>query len=292
MRRFPLHALTPILGKEAGLFAWHLDRLVPQVDGTRYEFEDARLLAELSPPEMNRVYWQEILARSHWAAAATMVRTSRWLSGLKAAHADSNLLAFAACARGLIEAAADAEYTLCAVPLTLARDRLRLQAALAGTLLSLFVIPELEDRLIHFTHARKPNRGEAVPQAHVALQVSRYRERLAQVQPKVSELYSQLCDLTHPGASSVLSYAEALKPDASTICFSVRAEGPAHERLRSSLQAVAPDILMLGLNPAFAALKVLNALPVTALHTPAVDDIDMSDVSLWQKARASLVATT
>jgi hypothetical protein len=122
----------------------------------------------------------------------------------------------------------------------------------------------------------------------MALQVSRYRERLDSFQPNVSELYNQLCDFTHPGASSVLSYAEALNPDASLIRISVAAERSNLEILRSSLRAVAGDVLMFGLNPAFAVLKVLNVFPVSALHTPTANQIDMSEIPLWQKVRESL----
>jgi hypothetical protein len=46
---------------------------------------------------------------------------------------------------------------------------------------------------------------------------------------------------------------------------------------------------MLGLNPALATLKLLNALPVARLHTPAMDQVDMSEIPLWQKVRAFLV---
>ncbi len=289
MRSFPIHPVTQVLGKEAGLFAYHLDRLLPEVNGTQYDFEDSHEFAKRPPHEMNRVYWTEVLFRCHWAAAGAMVRTQRWLSGFRQSHMHSNLLAAAACARGLIEAAADADYTLAVVPLSLAQDHERVRAAVEGRLLPRFVAPELEERLIHFTHARKPEKGGLVPASHIALPVGEYRARLDQVEPKVSECYRVLCDLTHPGASSVLSYAEALTSDAASVRFAVESEVTHLEEVRASLESIISTILMLGLNPALATLKLLNAFPVARLHTPAMDQVDMSEIPLWQKVRAFLV---
>ncbi len=141
MRSFPIHPVTQVLGKEAGLFAYHLDRLLPEVNGTQYDFEDSHEFAKRPPHEMNRVYWTEVLFRCHWAAAGAMVRTQRWLSGFRQSHMHSNLLAAAACARGLIEAAADADYTLAVVPLSLAQDHERVRAAVEGRLLPDLSLP-------------------------------------------------------------------------------------------------------------------------------------------------------
>ncbi len=288
MRAFPIHPITSVLGKEAGLFAHNLDRLTTAINGTVYDFEDPHEFANRPLHEMNRVYWTELLSRCHWAAAGAMVRTQRWLSGFRQSHSDSNLLAAAACARGLIEACADAEYTLAVVPVTLARDHARVLAAVEGRLLPAYVNPELEERLIHFTHARKPTKGKPTPASHAALQSAEYRARLDTVEPKVADCYRLLCDLTHPGASSVLSYAQALTSDAARVRFSVEAEAAHLEELRVALSAIMPSVLMLGLNPAFVTLKVLNRFPLARLHTPAMDQIDLTEIPLWQKALAFL----
>jgi hypothetical protein len=285
--QYPIHTISPVLGKEAGIFAFHLDHLLPELDGTEYEFEHSEVFQARPFHEMNRVYWTEILYRSHWAAASAMVRLHRWLSGFNSAHGQTNILAAAACARGMIEAAADAEYTLQMVPLTL--DHVNLKAALEGNLLPGWVNEELEERLIHFVYARKPQRGEKLPSSHIARHAAQYRERLDGVQPKVSECYGVLCDLTHPGASSVLSFTEeSMTPDATTVRFSPDAEVTGLGQLTSMIRAVVVDVLMLGLNPALVTLEVLNAFPVKRLHTTAMNEIDLTDIPLWTKARALL----
>jgi hypothetical protein len=287
-RQYPIHTISPVLGKEAGVFAFHLDHLLPELDGTEYEFEPSEVFQARPFHEMNRVYWTEILYRSHWAAASAMVRLHRWLSGFNSAHGQTNLLAAAACARGMIEAAADADYSLHMVPPTLTRDHVHLKAALEGNLLPPWINPELEERLIHVSHARKPQRGEKLPSSHKAQYVAQYRERLDEVQPKLSECYGMLCDLTHPGASSVLSFAESMTPDASVVRFSPDAEVTELGQLTSMIREVVADVLMLGLNPTLVTLKVLNDFPVQRLHTTAMNEVDLTDIPMWTKARALL----
>lgn len=285
---FPIHPITAVLGKEAGLFAHHLDRLLPELNGTLYEFDDGEKFAKRPPSERNGIYWMEILFRSHWTAAAALVRTQRCLTGFRESYTNRNLLAAAACARGLIEAAADAEYTLAVVPLTLARDCERITAAIEGRLLPRLVNPELEERLIHFTHARKPQKRDKAPPSHVALSVAAYRSRLDQVEPRVADFYRLLCDLTHPGASSVLSYAEAVTSDATRVRFAIDAEATGLEELRSAFESIISNVLMLGVNPALVTLNLLNSFPLARLHTRAMDQLDLSEIVLWQKVCAFL----
>jgi hypothetical protein len=289
-REFPIHAFSRILGKEVGLFAHLIDHLLPELDGTRYEFEDRSVFAARPKLEMNRVYWTEMLYRSHWASAGSILRIQRWLSGYHLAYSQSNLLAAAACARGLIEAAADSEHTLGAVPLSLARDHASITAALGETLIAPFVSPELEERLIHFTHARKTSKSETAPSSHIARQVVQYRARLDQIEPRVVHLYGYLCDLTHPGASSVLSYAEALSMNAELMQFSVAAETRALRDLNSDFLKLASSVLMFGLNPAFVTLKLLNAFPLVQIHTSGANTLDLEEIRLWQEVSGLLRA--
>ena len=113
-------------------------------------------------------------------------------------------------------------------------------------------------------------------------------ERLDELQPRVSECYGVLCDLTHPGASSVLSFAESMTPDATAVRFSPDAEVTGLGQLTSMIRAVVVDVLMLGLSSALVTLKVLNAFPVKRLHTTAMNEIDLTDIPLWTEARALL----
>jgi hypothetical protein len=83
-----------------------------------YEFlglADYEALARADPKEGQRVYWNEILARAHMAAATALYRSKQWIDAVDQAASNSNALAFAAALRGLIESAADTTSSLTTV---------------------------------------------------------------------------------------------------------------------------------------------------------------------------------
>ena len=56
--------------------------LAPKLAGSSYQFMTVAAWQELvlrDIPKGMRVYWREILLRCHWASAASLIRTSRWL---------------------------------------------------------------------------------------------------------------------------------------------------------------------------------------------------------------------
>jgi hypothetical protein len=69
---------------------------------------------------------------------------------------DSNFLGFAACMRGLLESVADGYYALCRVPEPIARSAQRVNSVFVGNMPEDLPCPaeEVENALIHFTHAR------------------------------------------------------------------------------------------------------------------------------------------
>ena len=71
----------------------------------------------------------------------------------------------------------------------------------------MMISKELEDTLIHFTHARKLSKGEDAPSTHRARQPWEYIKRIEEMNNNgVKELYSELCELVHPAADSVLMW--------------------------------------------------------------------------------------
>lgn len=283
-----LHPLSTILGEETGIFAHVLDQIVPHLDGVRYTFLEIAKFKALPVALMNQVYWTEILYRSHWAAAATLIRAHTWLASILAAYREANVLSLAAAGRALIEASADSFFTLQAVPMTLARHNQMIRVALRGELIELNVNGALEDRLIHFTHARKPTKGESLPQSHVAKQVYEYRAPLDRMEPAVADCYCTLCDLTHPGASSVAITA-LTSADGKFVTLSLLMQQGWFEKVRIQLTEVMPAVLQLGLNAALVTLKTLNAFPLESTRTPSIGHLDFGTIEAWTKVQQILV---
>lgn len=117
---------------------------------------DPEKFKDLAINDLQRTYWTEILQRSHWTAISTIQRNIKWMEGISLSLGSSNMFLFAAALRGFIEACADSLTTLALVLLTLAKHFRRIKLALTGQIRNneVFIIPELEDELIHFAFAK------------------------------------------------------------------------------------------------------------------------------------------
>src|SRR5215475_6823994 len=80
----------------------------------------------------NRVYVQELLFRTHFAALTTLFRNRRWMAGIDAALKHPNYFAFCACLRGFVESAADSHDALFSGLWTLVEHFGPIACALAG----------------------------------------------------------------------------------------------------------------------------------------------------------------
>jgi len=279
-----------------------LDALVPELEGYRYVFLDLSTLAiDISPGQFNQLYWKEILFRAHWSACASLIRSQRWLAGIKDSLSQANLPAFAACARGLLEAAADTHDALNDVAPTLAEIYGRICKALNGDIDHPLIAEALENRLIHFTHASKPDRHESVPPQvakttkeypYAAKTTKEYLAALEAVEPRVGRLYCTLCDIVHPGASSILSYATvegAEETGPVLVLLTQRNEKGILDGLAFEvLVNLAPWIMAFGLTTSVLVLKTLNAFPIDSVHTSFIDKLDLSNIPAWQKICALL----
>lgn len=163
-------------------------------------------------PLMRASYVLGLLERSHLACVVTIARNHRWLSGAIGSSDSKNLLAFAACLRGFLEAAADSHDVLQYVPMALIEGRNYLYKALHQPTLVQEEISfaALEDRLIHFAFAQKQSNGVVEPPAPMPKATTEYIRQIQHfgVQGAV-ELYAELCDLTHPAAPSVNCFLDA-----------------------------------------------------------------------------------
>lgn len=129
-------AVTPhLFGRAGDVYPKILRDIVNEASGTTYSFMGVEEFKVLSPSQMNRVYWEEILYRVHWAALANAIRHLRWFDAC-VVHTTSqpNYLAFCAALRGLVESAADTKHSLEVVPLTIASSAGVILEALNGRL--------------------------------------------------------------------------------------------------------------------------------------------------------------
>lgn len=288
-----MHDIKSLLGPDSAQFIAIIDQLALANTRTSYSFMAADDYEQVMSKESDRgmqIYWNEILARAHLTAVVAILRSRHWVSAVVNAANDKNLLAFAAAFRGLIESSADTENALGRIAISFAENHAQISRALSGTLGNqVFTGKEIEDALIHFKYARHLSKAETAtaPQSHKALQVRQYMMGLEKGQVhQVVACYQSLCDLTHPGASSVWMWLTSengvdfeLNPnqDESTITYYLT-------KYRDTLS----ELLMFAFHPAILILSVLNYFPLRTFHTPALLDWNLSGIPLWRKCQSNL----
>lgn len=103
----------------------------------------------------------------------------------------------------------------------------------------------------------------------------------------IVDLYKKLCDVTHPGSSSVLMWS---RPE-SDYCFMLDASCEEKE-LRSMLDEFRPiflEILLFAFSPAILTLKLLLMFPIKELHVAALGAWDCSSIPSWIKAERAIL---
>lgn len=292
-------------GAEGGLVAANGERTAEKLfgtDGARL-IEFARMLIEdfeqhpvqydyMEPQDYQRVvhedwkrgakiYWEETLGRAHFAAATSIIRAHRWCAGMSVAYSASLFLPFCASFRSLIESAADGYDALGHVASTLAECRSLVNPILQLNAPTNVVAAELEDVLIHFSHARKVSKGEVAPQSHNAKTAADYVKGLERGISGLYECYSNLCQFTHPAA---LSVGQLLAPLSSSSFVLI----PAHDELRieglieAYKQLVVP-LFMFAFNPGAVVLKVLLHFQAPQFHSRGIAKMDLRGVPGWPK---------
>ena len=283
-----------VLNREATRFVEIVDELGLERLETRYAFSDEEefrklLLRDVS--EGMRVYWTETLQRAHLAAVTAILRSRRWLSGVAHAVIENNFLVFSASFRGLMESGADASTAFLGTPLTLAHLHPSITECLAGRATTILVSSELENDLIHYSHARHLNKSERanVPTSHQARRVQEYLNIFGdQNADNVRQCYGDLCDLTHPGASSVWMWLASEDLTGSVYRLSTHQDEALIAGFLRQYATVPFELLMFAFNGPLIALNVLNYFSIEELHTPQLLNWNLNGIPAWTKCRDEL----
>jgi hypothetical protein len=275
-----------LFGANGAAVARALDVLVANLGKHEYIYmpeEQFVPLIESAVPEAMKVYWTEMLYRAHAAAAVSAIRNQRWLSGAVAAADAENFPAFAGCFRGFLESATDAKHTMNLVPLTLAEHSHIIGKALAGQLNTLAVNGELENELIHFSHARRVRKSEGAPLSHAAKPAAEYIRLFEEgIHGKLKDCYSLLCEVTHPAYLSVITYLDEVEPG-ERYQLTTSTDAAAIAEFCKFFADTIEMLLMVGVNGAFITLEVLNRLPLSAVHTAGMKKLDLRRFPVWSK---------
>ncbi len=281
----PLLSNQEILGKEAIPHLVSLNFLAPTLTGLHYNFisiDEYRRTLEEDTRKGNRVYWDEMLQRTHLAASCAIIRQKRWLDGLIQCAKVGNYLSFAASYRGLLESVADSHYTLSGVAPTLATNFSAIRLALSGQLDEIQGNEELENRLIHFTHARKIKKGESASDEHRAKTSKEYLLHLqAGIKADALKCYERLCETVHPAVHS-LSWMIRIRKDGGAMLIDTSGDIHHIRGFCEEHHDLMRDLLVIGFNQPAITLKVLNKFEQRGSYTPAMDSISFETIKAWR----------
>ncbi|MBD2755795.1 hypothetical protein [Spirosoma validum] len=245
-----------------------------------------------NPPQLQKVYWQEILQRAHWAGLSSLLRNLKWIDGVNTSIKENNFLSFTANLRCLIESCGDNFLSLRPVATTLADNHHNISNCLSGQMKekTLFVSKELEEILIHFAYARKISKEEKeisgkFPKYQNAKPAAEYLKQLDNKVDNgpISELYSFLCQFSHPAALSIHYLFEQTDMDDSYEFTYL--DNPDVKYINMILESYNDEIMnsiMFGFNTSLLTLKTLNLFDYVLTKTPIVDMIDLSELKTWK----------
>jgi hypothetical protein len=234
--------------------------------------------------EIMCIYARELVYRAHYTALTCLRKTHRWIQGMLSAAKEPNLLTFVATLRGLVECSADAADVLKLVPVTLAENHERFITAVRSKASEMWGCPDLEDALIHYSHATsKPDKAK--PPSHKAKTMREYLDGLANDGvPLVHDCYSELCDMTHPGA---LGVAWFFAEENGLMTFADDRDAGQIAYLCHKYQPMFSPLLCFCID-ALLTLRVINAFDMPGLKAAAVNRWDFGANKNWSKMRAAM----
>lgn len=288
-----MDSFQDILGKDvANCYIPLVESVLNNRNHTIYQFmshSDFKALQESDVDEANAQYIKEIIFRSHFASMSSIAKNLEWLKSMKLSYENGLYLPFSSSMRSLIESTADSFDALLHVGITLSEHNKVLNEKLKNGGGDFVTLTELEDVLIHYSHARRIEKGEKAPTTHTAKQPYEYIKSLdSKTGKKFYELYGELCQLTHPAAQGVLHMMPAISD--SEFFFDERFGKEKIELLLERNKDLIPDLIAFAFNPGLLTLKVLNYLDLNSCHSEYLKIVNFDAIPAWLRCKKHLNA--
>ena len=287
----PTPTTTALFGPGVQTYAALVNGVAAGISHEPYEFiddgafEDAVRRGGLNQAAIGRIIWSELLQRARLAATLSMIRTASWIEASARERQLGAFAPFAACCRALLEAAGDSCDALNFVALTLAEHSVQIRQELSGNGGGATSL-ELEEVLIHFTHARHIPKGVNAPTSHKAKKTGDYLDVLSSMGlPAAKAFYGALCERMHP-AQPGLTYYYRTKKDG-TFTLTLDGEAAALDDFVDEYGETLREILPLALNPALLTLRVCGAFGLWSI-SPTLESANFDAIPVWARIKTAL----
>jgi hypothetical protein len=223
--------------------------------------------------ESQKIYWQEILQRVHFASVISLIRSHKWLEGVVLGVDTKNLLLFSSSFRGFLEATVDSHYSLGSLPTAMALNFKTINSALKGQLNQLCIQGELENKLIHFQFAKKGSKRNE-PEVEIAFNNADYIKWFDLENIGVKDLYSDLCEIAHPAAASVKCFTkeEIVSEKYSYAMTSTETDNIVISELIDKYSNQIEVLLKMGLSLYCICLKILTLFNYQDVNSNYIDE--------------------
>jgi len=265
--------MSELLGEGYRALVQIAESAVRSAEGTPYEVmrKDAfEALVKSDPEEAKRIYWIELLGRCHLACAASIGRHLRWLYAVENAKEVNNFISFGTCLRGMLESISDSTDIVPHISTTVSKNATQIQKAINKESDGQVALsPSFEDRLIHFSHARKTVKHGDEPKTHNAKPASEYLKNLEYVDVSgVRDLYGELCEIAHPAAASVFNFVEVESQE--RFNFTTKQDGALIEELVENYREAVNELIVIAFNPPLLGLYTLNKIAGHGFQMPSI----------------------
>lgn len=228
--------------------------------------------------DIRKTYTIGILERAHLASVTSLARLARWLSGAIQMRDQGNVLAFSACLRGFLEAAADGYDVMRDLPGVLRRYLPYLYLVLhKPTVVDQVMLSfgEIEEKLIHFAYAAR-RKDRSMPAIHAAKATTEYIRLLEQDHvPGLLDLYGNLCELTHPAMPSVMAF---VTNDERGLTFNAKTDAAVINDLLEKNEDLLGSLVTTSFNAPILCLSLLRRL---AMRWPSLPDEFVASIGVF-----------
>lgn len=262
----------------------HIDQVIKESCGIKYEamFLEPNIAALSSHNavesfrHIQSVYLLGILERCHLACITSLARTSRWLSSTIRSVDDDNVLSFSSSLRGLLESSSDSFHLMQNLSPTLESAYKYIYIALnypKDIQNGWLSFESIENLLIHYAYAKHWKKGEVPPLHHQNRSNTEYIRCLESFGvSSLLDLYSELCQLTHPASPSVFCFVDEKEKN---LTFNPNRDSLVINDILSRYQSSILGLIQYPLNSTLMTLALLHRL---VPEWPAMSDKSMSTI--------------
>lgn len=278
-----------------------LERFYENLGGHEYKISDlgyylnSVFVEGIGIKKEMQIYWLELLERLHLAATLSLLRHREWMQGIVAGIQMNNYILFAASLRGYLESTADCYYSLKDKPGILVDNYKNIKLAIEGNLNGDLIAQEFEESLIHFYAARKTERNPEFNPTYLNPKTNRkYLESLDGENVVLKdELYSELCEVTHPARNSThLFVKETYNHPNSIIKITTEQGETSINNLFFKYNNVISAMWDHSVNICLICLDVLNTFDRNIVYTGALDEqyikMRLDGLKEWQEYKQKI----